>query len=310
MNSDIRSTAGLLSIAAVAERETIRCYAEIAALMNAYGNSATGAVFERLVAEEQVQEQRLHKWARLAGLAIDLAIEPLAWDDPGVATVYDTEAKDPQLATPYKALAFAVHNAERGFRFYSYIAAHSKNPDVCDYAEILAREELAHAALLRVRRRRAWHAQRSRADAEPHIDAATIHATSDLLAATISTERPIAALLEIVGKEYPALQALVHSTREFISSKEKALQENELPGSELAAALLAITHWRESAALHPETSADALQRLLGLCDRSFTLYDSVVAATDDESVMLQAQHHSELALQRVADLRRLTAVDG
>ena len=63
--------------------------------------------------------------------------------------------------TPYKALTIAVQNEERGFAFYSYIAAHIEDAGGGrNAAEQLAREELRHAALLRRERRRAWRRER------------------------------------------------------------------------------------------------------------------------------------------------------
>jgi rubrerythrin len=150
LSSPIESTDELLSIALVAERASIERYSELASRMKAYGNSEVGSLFEQMSAAERSREQRLTEWAALAGLTLTVDIDSIAWtDDPGVATIYDAEAEDPALSTPYKALAFAVHNKQRGFRFFSYVAADSNNPEVSKYAEVLAREELGQAALLR-----------------------------------------------------------------------------------------------------------------------------------------------------------------
>jgi rubrerythrin len=284
LNSDIRSTAELLSIALAAEREAMRRYAELAGSMQEAGNLEVGKLFESMVVEEQAHEQQLTEWATLAGITINTDIEPVRWDDPGVATIYDAEACNPHLSTPYKALAFAVHNEERGFRFYSYVAAHSRDPGVCDAAETLAREELAHATLLRAQRRRAWHAQRQQLQAVPDIDPATIHTSDDLLVATVSTEQYIAALMDALSKQYPDLKPLAASTRERLSRHEETDRDSE-PGS----TELAVT----------------LQELYAACERSFALYDAVVTLAKDEALMLAAQQQSAIAMQRIADLRRL-----
>ena len=305
MNLEIRSTTKLISIALAAEREAIRRYAELAGKMKEDGHDKVGALFERMVVEEQAHEQKLTEWAALAGLVIDEDIEPVKWEDPGVATTYDAEAIDPHLSSPYKALAFAVHNEERGFRFYSYVAAHSNDPGVCEYAEILAREELGHAALLRGHRRRAWHAQRQRTEAEPDIDPATIHNTADLLAATVCIEQYIAPLMDALGNEYPDLKLLAAGTQEGLAKNEKTLLESDSPGTALAATLQSIASWRDRRSANPENSPGALRRLCGACNRSFEFYDAVVSLAEDESVMLAAQRQSATTLQRIAELRRL-----
>ncbi len=58
----------------------------------------------------------------------------------------------PQTAT------VSVADQEIVFRFYTHVAANSDNETVRKYAEILAKEELGHAALLRAERRYTYHA--------------------------------------------------------------------------------------------------------------------------------------------------------
>lgn len=305
LNSDIQSTAELISIALAAEREAIRRYAELASSMKEAGNLEVGKLFESMVVEEQAHEQQLTEWAKLAGITINTDIEPVRWEDPGVATIYDAEARNPHLSTPYKALAFAVHNEERGFRFYSYIAAHSRDPEVCDTAETLAREELAHATLLRAQRRRAWHAQRKQLQAVPDIDPATIHTTTDLLVATVFTEQHIAVLMDALCNQYPDLQSLAASTRKYLSTQEENLLESDSSSAELAVTLQSIASARDGAVATLENDPGALRGLHVACEQSFTLYDAVVTLAKDEALMLAAQQQSALAMQRIVELRRL-----
>ncbi|MEN8108421.1 MAG: ferritin family protein [Pseudomonadota bacterium] len=306
LSTDIHTTAELISIALAAEREAIRRYSELAARMHEHGNEEAGSLFERMVDEERAHEKQLIEWATLEGLAISMDVGPIRWEDPGVATIYDAEAKDPDQSTAYKALAFAVHNEERAFRFYSYIAANSKDPDVRDHAEVLAREELGHAALLRTQRRRAWHAQRSQHRTEPGIDPGVIHSIPDLLAATVCIEQFFVDLIDAAGREFPDLKALAANTQEFLSACERALHDGDSPGTDLTTALKSIAPWRERTLAATENASTALRRLCADCDRSFAFYDSVVTSAQDESVMLMAQRLSTLALERIAELRRVT----
>lgn len=306
LSIDIHSTAGLISIALAAEREAIRRYSELASKMREHGNDEAGALFERMIDEERAHEKQLMEWAALEGHVISTDVGPIRWEDPGVATIYDDEAKDPDQSTPYKALAFAVHNEERAFRFYSYVAAHSKDPDVRYHAEVLAHEELGHAALLRTLRRSAWHAQRSQPGTKPKIDPGVIHSIPDLLAATVCIEQFLAELMDVAGRELPDLKALAANTQEFLCACEKSLHEGDSPGTEVTTALKSIASWRERTLAATENAATALRRLCADCDRSFAFYDSVVTSAQDEAVMLMAQRLSTLALERIAELRRVT----
>ena len=306
LSIDIHSTAGLISIALAAEREAIRRYSELASKMREHGNDEAGALFERMIDEERAHEKQLMEWAALEGHAISTDVGPIRWEDPGVATIYDDEAKDPDQSTPYKALAFAVHNEERAFRYYSYVAAHSKDPDVRDYAEVLAREELGHAALLRAQRRRAWHAQRSHHGSEPGIDPGVIQGTPDLLAVTVCIEQILTNLIDVAVREFPDLKTLAANTEQFLSTSKKALQDGSPPGTDTTTALRTIASWRERTSVAAGDATAALRRLCADCDRSFVFYDSVVTSAQDESVMLMAQRLSLRALERIAELHRVT----
>lgn len=306
LSENIHSTTELISIALAAEREAIRRYSDLARQMHEYGNDEVGALFERMIDEEKEHERQLSEWAELAGLEIRADVGPIRWEDPGVATIYDAEAVDPDQSIPYKALAFAVHNEERAFRYYSYVAANSKDPEVRAYAEVLAREELGHAALLRAQRRLAWHAQRSNHESEPRIDPGTIHSIPDLLAAIACIEECLAELIDAAANECPDLKVLAAKTREMLSVSEKALHEGDAPGVEVITTLKSIASWRTRKLATNEDTSTALQQLCMACDRSFSFYDSVVTSARDESIMLMAQRLTTHALERISELRRIT----
>ncbi len=305
-STDIQSTEELVSIALAAEREAVRRYSELAAQMHEYGSTEVGALFERMAEEEREHEKQLIELANLSGIAIVKDMEPFSWEDPGIATIYDAEAKDPGQSTPYTALAFAVHNEERAFSFYSHVAANSSNPDVRYHAELFAHEELGHAALLRVHRRRAWHAQRNQQRTEPGINPEVIHSIPDLLVATVCIEQLLADLIDAAESEFPDLKVLEDNTREFMSTCEKSLHEGDSPGDEVTTALESVTSWREHLLAETGNAETALRRLCVNCDRSFVFYDSVVTQARDEAVMLMAQRFSLRALDRIAELRRAT----
>jgi hypothetical protein len=90
----------------------------------------------------------------------------------------------------------AVHNEERAFAFWSYVAAHAGSAEIRRAAEAMAHEELGHVSLLRRERRKAFHAERER----PGSDAAKELRGHDLSA----LERRLAGLLERLAGNAPA----------------------------------------------------------------------------------------------------------
>jgi rubrerythrin len=304
-NTDISSTAELFSIATAAEHEANRRYSELASKMLKHGNEDAAAVFEKLAGEAKAAEKKITEWAGLEGLLIDADAAPVVWDDPNVDTGYDTQACNPYRCTPYKVLAFAVHNEERVFLFYTYVAADSHDDDVCHHAKVLARAKLDRAAALRVKRRRAWHEQ-SVQITESRINPAVINGKQDLLAIIIFIEQYLARLFELAGSRFTELKGLAASTRVSQLSSEKALQDGELPGRAVTGTLQRVARWRDEALAQTGDATAALRRLCEDCDRSFAFYDSVVKSTSDEQVMLMAQQQAIMATRRIAELRRLT----
>lgn len=304
-NTNIDSTSELLSIALAAMRQAIRRYSEHALKMREHGNDEAAAVFERLVAKEQGYAKKITEWASLEGIVINADATPVSWKDPGVETDYDVQARNPHRCTPYKALAFAAHNKERAFLFYTYVAADSHAADVCHHAKVLARAELDHAASLRALRRRAWHAQ-SRQVSKSRIDPGVIDGIPDLLAIIVVIERYLAHLFKLAGGRFPELDSLAASTRGSLSVSEKALHAGDPPGARVTTALQKVTSWSKQILAETLDATAALRRLCTDCDRSFVFYNSVVKLTRDEPVMLMAQQHSALATRRIAELRRVT----
>ena len=305
LSTEINSTSELISIALAAERKAVQRYTALATRMREHGNEESAVVFDSLVTGEQAYQDKITEWAALEDLVINAEATPGQWDDPNVMTDYDVQARNPCRSTPYKALAYAVHNDERAFLFYTYVAADSHDADVCHYARVLAREELGRAAELRVLRRQAWHAQSQRI-AESRMDPGLINTVPDLLAVTICIEQYLGRLFRLAGTEFSELERLAASTRENLTLAEQALHEGEPPGAGVTEALKKVGTWRDAMLSEITDATAALRRLCTDCDRSFAFYNSVVKLAEDEAVMLMAQQHSVLATQRIEELLRLT----
>lgn len=303
LNSSVESIAELLSIALDVQRETIARYAALAAQMKSAGNAAVGQLYAGLAADEQGREQRLTEWADLAGHDLVTASVPRGWeDDPGVPTLYDADAIGPLSSTPYKVLAYAVHDKQRGFRFFSYIAADTTNSDVSELAEMLAREELGQASLLRGQRRLAWHAERTCQQAEPHIEAGSIESTADLIAVVVCFENLQLQILNTLEADTPLLEAVRAQRLQQLSHYERSADSVDSVNIELKSELDGFKLWHERELAGAQDSSGQLARLRALADTGFVLYDTVVNNTQDEKVMLLAQKQAGHALDFIGSL--------
>ena len=299
-----------MSIALQAEREAIKRYSQLASNMREAGNESAAALFERMVAEEQEHERLLLAWMAKESIHPNPDIGPIRWRDPQVSTTYNDEARDPHYSTPYKALAFAVNNEENAFRFYTHVAAESDNEAVRKYAEILAREELGHAALLRAERRLAFHAERETSAAEPGADPRNIQNEIELLAAAIQIDRYIADAIGKIDNDSAQLITLAREVQQQVNNNENALNRMAPDYGGLTGAAIPMTLTpadsneasTEGELVNPDSD---LQRLSIYCDQSFAFYDAIVASTTDESMMRTAQSLTSSALDRIGILKQL-----
>jgi rubrerythrin len=309
LSTKVKTTSDLMSIALQAEREAIRRYSQLSVETRAAGNDSAAALFDRMVIEEQEHERLLLEWMARESIAENPAIGPISWSDPQVSTTYDDDARNPHRSTPYKALAFAVHNEEIAFRFYTHVAADSDNEVVRKYAEILAREELGHAALLRAERRRAYHAERNTGLLEPVLDPRAIHNEADLLAVAIHIDRCLAETMSMITADSPQLLALAREAQRQISDNENALgslalNNRDLPGQDISIKLEQLESYNAQMEGKPDSLDANLQRLSFYCDRSFAFYDAIVESAADESIMLAAQKLTSSALDRIGVLQQ------
>jgi rubrerythrin len=299
LTTNVHTAGDLMSIALYAEREAIRRYTRLVDDMRRHGNQEAASLFERMVGEEQAHERLIEDWAKLEGIQLRTDIEPVVWEDPQVPTDYDSDAVDPEHSTPYRALAFAVHNEERAFHFYSQVAATANDASVCEHAEILAREELGHATLLRAMRRRAWRAEQEAGRDEPDIEPTIIHTPADLLAIAVSAERCLAANLAALADSHPELKKVGTATQAILMNTETRLNAAGNPSSDIGKAVESIEHYKRKTAAMSDDLDALQQRLRSDYDRCFAFYDSVVTHAKDEAVMLAAQKLSASILERI-----------
>ena len=309
LSTNVKSTCDLMSIALQAEREAIRRYSQLTVKMRQGNNESAAALFERMVVEEQEHERLLLEWMAQENIDENQEIGPVSWRDPNISTTYNDEARDPYQSSPYRALAFAVHNEEIAFRFYTHVAAESEDKAVRQYAEILAREELGHAALLRAERRHAYHAEREANMVEPRLDPRAVHNEADLLAVAIHIDHCLADEMNAIAPNFPEISSLAREIRLQINSNkntlhDKAINDKESPGVDITSNLEQLDSY--NAYIERKAGAEdlRLQRLCACCDRSFAFYDAVVETAVDKNVMHAAQKLTSLALDRIGVLKQ------
>lgn len=188
---DIRqplSVAALFDIADAIERESVRRYESLSAVMERRGERATAEAFRVMLEEERKHLAAVERLGAALGPQRGGGSR-FEWRLP--ADLFDSwdEAAASSRLTPYRAFAIAVDNEQRAFALYSYLAASATEPQVAAAAEKLALEELGHAALMRRWRREAWHRERRDAPEAPPV----VSSSQALLALLARREAQVAA---------------------------------------------------------------------------------------------------------------------
>lgn len=310
LSTNVKTPTDLMSIALQAEREAIRRYSQLATSMRECNNESAAALFERMIIEEQEHERLLLEWMEKEGIEENSNIDPINWKDPNVSTTYNDDARDPFSSSPYKALAFAVHNEEIAFRFYTHVAAHSENKTVRQYAEILAREELGHAALLRAERRLAYHTERESKTNEPVLNPQAVHNEVDLLSAAIHIDHYLSDQINTVITSAPEIKSLANTIDQEITSNKNLLNDKALidkisPSEDITKNLEQLKLNNTEMKQESDDPDLGLRRLWSCCDRSFAFYDSIVETADNENTMLAAQKLTALTLDRISILKQI-----
>jgi rubrerythrin len=160
------SSALLVGIANAIEQEAVARYTRLGDIMARRGEAELADAFRTMLEEERAHVDAVSRWAASLGEAIP-DVAAFRWRLPPELSKAWDEAAGSALFTPYRAFALAVDNEQRAFALYSYLAAQADDADVRSRAEMLAAEELRHAAVMRRWRREAWHREGRGARLEP-----------------------------------------------------------------------------------------------------------------------------------------------
>ncbi|MCC7082165.1 MAG: ferritin family protein [Burkholderiales bacterium] len=197
----------LVGLANAIEREAVERYTRLAQVMEQRGEPEVAAAFRRMLDEERAHVDAVQRWTIALGEETPDPAQ-FRWRLPADLSRSWDEAAGSARLTPYRAFALAADNEQRAFALYSYLAAAADDPKVAAQAELLAHEELRHAALMRRWRRDAWHRERRHAPSEPPV-VTSIDQLHALLArreaAIAGCHRAVADRLRALGDERSAV---------------------------------------------------------------------------------------------------------
>ncbi len=266
----VRSPDDLLAVAEALEQDAAARYHRLSSHVARQGDLEMAAQFDALaLMEERHAEQVAERSVTLIGRRPDPA--RVKWEEP--PGFDEDEALGAEIG-PYQALAFAVRNEERAFAFYSYVSAEAENDEIRALAEVLARDELQHAAILRQYRRRAFHQKRPMALHIPKtLD--ELHALARRCDAEAATaHRALAEALHAAG-----------DNRDAAIFDRLAEVEAQSAGDVAAATAPTLRSAREG---------------LRLLEESFDRYAMIAERTDDEIIVAEAQRLASQMVSRLA----------
>ena len=279
----VETTAELYAIAFEQAETAARRYGDFSAVDRADSLKPVRYAFETL---EQYALQRAHavKVACVAELNKQPDRTQLNWAPTDLVPAEELlEVANSSLTTPYLVWALAVRHRERGFVFWTYVAALAENDAVCAAAEDMAREALRDANELRRERRHAWRSERHLHEADQSTDG--------------SSDIPLAALLE------------------SLLLKDILAWSQSLPAVERRH-LLAVTgnDATETAPVETQTgaaavsgAAEARHRAIRRAEQLSSIYLDEADRAGDQDQLELAQKLAAQAITRLADLRTITA---
>lgn len=279
----------LIGIAAAIEAEAVRRYAELAQEMARRGEHETAATFRQMVAIEARHVEAVDHWAESLNEPVPPPQE-FVWRLPREIAASWDEVRNSSLLSPYRALAIAVTNEERAFALYAYVAAHAADRRVAGEAEAMAREELAHAAELRVLRRQAYrreHGAGLHAHVGPVESVAVFRVLEQRLTqAAADAHEGLARALDSAGDAASAalVEAMARQERDPSAGARLSLPQAG-PATGVASAAL-------------------LRRALQPLERASEIYEDLLAQSPGEALMEAEQTALAAVVERIAVVAR------
>ncbi len=282
----------LIGIAGAIEVEAVRRYGELAQEMERRGELETAATFRQMSEIEARHVDAVKRWAESLHETVPPA-QDFAWQLPREIGASWDEVGNSSLLSPYRALAIAVTNEERAFALYAFVAARAADPRVAHEAEAMAREELAHAAELRVLRRQAYrreYAGSPPARPGPVESVAVFRALEQRLTqAAADVHEALARALHLAGDAASA--ALVEAM---------ARQERE----PVVGGGIRIPQVGPSAPGQGRASSALLRRAEQPLERASEIYEDLIAHASGEALLAAEQAALAAVVERIALLAK------
>jgi rubrerythrin len=235
-------------------------------------NPEIAALFRRLADEEREHEDNVVQLAKQA--SVDLTNVDVSEQTTSSDNSKNTEKLKETL---YEILAAAVLREEQAFDIYSQIAATSKNDEVRQYAEVLAKEELGHAALLRAMRRRVYDEHKTQTRKLPSPD--KVNSFNEFLVTAYILEITLAKYLENISDSDVQMNSVKEHSEFVINQISVELKQytdiNDIDQ-------LSINN------MLPDTSLIGIDTLLSECESIYEYYDSFILKTGNEEIMNKA----------------------
>lgn len=280
----------LIGIAGAVESESVRRYTILAQEMEHRGERDTAATFREMCAMEQRHQEAVGRWAERHHETVPPA-QDFVWHLPPEIAASWEEVRHSTLLTPYRALAIAVTNEERAFALYAYIAAHAADRQVAQEAEMLAREELSHAAELRLRRRLAYRREHG---AGARLPAGPVESLADFRRLEQQLEAEAAAVHRDVARQLAAIGDETSARIVDRLAQGEAGPAHDRPAPERAAI-------SPAASIAPDASA-LLRAALHPLEQASEIYEELIAAASDETMLSAEQTALSSVVARIATL--------
>jgi len=285
---DLLATAQSIEIGA-AERYTE--YAEKASKVN----PETAALFKRLAEEEKKHENKVIELAEEASVDLSNCTISEQYIPSG-----NNEESSQANNSLYQILAAAVKREELAFEVYSQIAASSNDDDLSYYAEILAKEELGHAALLRAMRRRVYDRHKTQSTILlPGPD--KLKSPEEFLIIAYTLEKSLAMYAEKLTDSGLDMNTCKEHSELIINQLLDDL-DRSTGGTDININKLdALSNQKMLSSITTFT----LDNLLTECESAYEYYDSFILNTGNEDIMEKALVLASQALTQISLLQTL-----
>lgn len=270
----LHSMAEFFALARAIEADAVRHYTQTAIALRQQHSPELAEIFDTLAKTEREHVDRVIEWAADRQDFSIGAESP--WAIPETFDVSPEEVAQSSLMTPYRAFAIAVRYEERAFAFWTYVASRADG-EVNAAAERMASEQLEHVSLLRVERRRAFHANRRAAKAEVVT-----------LGALAATERRLATLID------------EHDSR---TTSKNDLQAFAAAAREAAAKLEALESLSQQKLSIVGLPAGRENDVTALSEYLAEAYLHLAESSRHERVLIAAQELATAAIDRLAKMK-------